>query len=284
MLAFWVGQRCDFLKLDGNEAKVMEPKNQRGIQPAHSKLCCFDVTFNKEDSYTAVLWCPQGTLSIPEEPNGPALPPSTDETNEEAPVTGLSPIYFSTCGSFLYSKTWGAFARALAVTDPSTPLAGRAVLDSFRLDALAASGGSWMLPKEHPQVMHEDMLYAVGRHRLKIFRICTYVVLGWVADADNLGWPVIPDEKEAPQPKDPTWYRCVLCAILKSMSTWHTALYWPKGGDECFILVLFPTPESRSCSRMPTVIYTMRSWLDVYCPEKGFEIEWLRGHASGCPY
>lgn len=45
--------------------------------------------------------------------------------------------------------------------------------------------------------MHEGVLYAVGRgrHRLRIFRIRTYVVLGWAAGADNLWWPVIPDEK-----------------------------------------------------------------------------------------
>lgn len=64
-----------------------------------------------------------------------------DQTNEEAPVTGLPPIYFSTCGSFLFSETWDTFAWVSAITDPSAPLSGRAVLDSFRPHALPAPGG-----------------------------------------------------------------------------------------------------------------------------------------------
>lgn len=266
----------------------------------------------------------RATLFIPGKPNGPSSPPSTDETVKEAPVTGLPPIYFSTCGTFLFSRDWDAFAWVKDVKSHDVVLSGRAVLDSFMEEAAEArkadesrrvvrapnadearrteathttdtSGstepepapGQWLLTEMHPPVMYEGTLYAVGRHRLKIFRIRTYIVLGWAADADNLWWPVIEDpKKEAPQPKDPTWYRRVLCAIPQSMSTWRAVLYWPPGRDACFTLVLFPTPESRSSAAesMPTVIYTTRSWLDVYSPNNGFGIEWLRGHASGCPY
>jgi len=137
----------------------------------------------------------------------------------------------------------------------------------------------WELPKLHPHIMYENVLYASGRHRFKIFRIRTYIVLGWSAEANNLF--------AHPVPKF-TWYRRVLCAVPQSMSTWQATLIWPTAAKREHYLAVVLFPPSGGDVRLPQVIHTPLKFykLQVTNIKKNDDDDdgWLRGHAFGCPY
>jgi hypothetical protein len=137
----------------------------------------------------------------------------------------------------------------------------------------------WKLPRLHPRIMYENVLYASGQHRFKIFRIRTYIVLGWSAEGNNLF--------ANPVPKF-TWYRRVLCAVPQSMSTWQATLIWATASnpEHYLAVVLFPPPGEDV--RLPQVIHTPLKFVQLQVTnikKNGDDDDgWLRGHAFGCPY
>ena len=126
------------------------------------------------------------------------------------------------------------------------------------------------IPPNHPRIMKENRLYATGEHRFKIFKIRSYLVLGWSADGTNL-WSKLGET--------PTWYRRVLCAIPLSLGNWRAALIWPKAPRQ-LLTVLFYPPESCTDPRLPVSITTHLQAAQLNPDYPG----WLQGHAGGCPY
>lgn len=227
---------------------------------------------------------------------------------------GLAPLHFSTCGQFAFSEGWNCFAWVKDLENPVSRLSGRRVVKTFtteiqqllqRFDCAAQEEldkhllelrregdnnpnsvyttveprPQWTLPELHPRIMYENVLYASGQHRFKIFRIRTYLVLGWSAEGNNLF--------AHPVPKF-TWYRRVLCAVPQSMSTWQATLIWATASnpEHYLAVVLFPPPGGDV--RLPQVIHTPLKFvqLQVTNIKKNDDDDdgWLRGHASGCPY
>jgi hypothetical protein len=118
--------------------------------------------------------------------------------------------------------------------------------------------------------MKENRLYAAGQQRFKIFKIRSYLVLGWSADGMNL-W----ENKDSL----PTWYRRVLCAIPLSLGNWRATLVWPKAPSQLLMVLLHP-PETLADPRLPVSITT-----NLRVSQMGPEHQgWLKGHAAGCPY
>jgi len=184
---------------------------------------------------------------------------------------------------------------------------GRTVLLGFSMDK-SRSENLWREPSQrHPLVMYEDVLYAVGQQRFKIFRIRTFLVLGWSADGLNLFVPAkglatkakVAQENKAEEEEKPhvkshskfTWYRRVLCAIPNSLSSSTAILVWPRPWNlrHHLTVILFPKADSKEIS-FPKVIFSpltpvsLQSDDDWKDENHDYKDGWLRGHAFECPY
>lgn len=194
-------------------------------------------------------------------------------------------MYFSTCGKFLYSANWDIFANVQDLLDPTSIPDGSKVLESFKSEL--EEKRVWKeVPQNHPEVLFEDVLYASGQNRFKIFRVRTYLVLGWSADGNNLYYPQPQNDELAY-----TWYRRILCAIPRSREMWKATLIWPgpyRSLDHLSV-VLFPAPDSVEY-QLPRIIFTPLTAINLLAEEGNKDANgddtdgWFRGHAFGCPY
>ncbi|KAF2676314.1 hypothetical protein K458DRAFT_183124 [Lentithecium fluviatile CBS 122367] len=248
-------------------------------------------------------------VTLPKRDEGKASPPSTRQTQSSEQDTDQAPVYFSNCGSYLYSRTWDIFADLADLLDGAQWPRAETVIRGFKQDTIRA-GTPWKtINPSHPRVMYEDVLYAAGQHRFKIFRIRTYVILAWAADGMNLYKEPVPfvdpgsQEAESPEAKSSfvpetkdvrgpsTWYRRVLCAIPKRFANWTSTLLWPSSGHGRLIVVLFPS--DRKEVEAPKILFCPDT-VDNLDPDETRTVKtgghvvhrdgWIRSHASGCAY
>jgi hypothetical protein len=261
-------------------------------------------------------------VPFPKRDQGKASPPSTRETQFKENEDEQAPLYFSECGSYLFSRTWDQFADLFElVEDPMLPPRYESVLRSFKQD-FVQRGTPWKsIHTDHPRVMYEGVLYAAGQHRFKIFRIRTYIVLAWAADGRNLyEYPVpfvdsqhhedresagagaspsmtsiigteVVKTSEAKDDNPPTWYRRVLCAISLPYANWTATLIWPATGESRLIVVLFPPNPQETVA--PTLLFCPDTVNKLDPDETQTEVHaghvvhtdgWIRSHAAGCAF
>src|SRR5690606_31641664 len=101
----------------------------------------------------------------------------------------------------------------------------------------------------------------------KIFKIRSYLVLGWSADWKNL-W------QNLEQDNRPTWYRRVVCAVPLSLSRWRAILIWPRPKDERLTVILYP-PESLKIPSLPVSIMSPLSFKKLSPTDRSKG--WLKG-------
>ncbi|KAG8795669.1 hypothetical protein FRC17_008110, partial [Serendipita sp. 399] len=214
-------------------------------------------------------------------PNGPASPPSTENTSIQI-NSESSPKYrhiktqypagdedfafqWSCCSRFLYNQSWNRFVEV------STLDQGPQENRPFIYQLSDQEGVNWnSISSERPVVMEEDVLYAADQQRFKIFKIRTYLVLGWSADGTNLWWKKLDRT---------TWYRQVICAIPLSLINWRATMIWPKAKDHRLVVVFHPV-ETGEELQFPVSISSPLLSKEIV-PEY---VGWLKGHAAGCPY
>jgi hypothetical protein len=173
---------------------------------------------------------------------------------------------YSCCSLYLFNQAWNRFVD---VQDADPDMGGIHLIEQLS----KGKSDPWVsISSDHPLVMKENRLYAAGQQRFKIFKIRSYLVLGWSAEGTNLWWEKLDKLK-------PTWYRRVICAIPLSLGNWRATLIWPKMPNESLTVLLHP-PESFMDPRLPVSIATPLKPSQMGPKYPG----WLKGHAAGCPY
>jgi hypothetical protein len=244
---------------------------------------------------------------------GIASPQSTKETQaseESGTSTSFNPeaphpltmvrldhleVQFSTCGRYIYSQDWDLFALTDDLRKPHQVPDPIHVLNSFQTYSAALPDPWSAVDPAHPRVMCEDVLYACGQQRFKVFRIHAFAILGWAGDGTNFF-----DMPQAAEPQDEdskgtttttrdfTWYRRTLCTIPMDFATWRLWLVWPARAEQRVFAVMMPVDDKDDTH--PTVIYC-RDRVEDLRPDpedidkkEGHLDRWIRSHAGGCAY
>ncbi|KAK4225655.1 hypothetical protein QBC38DRAFT_546656 [Podospora fimiseda] len=222
---------------------------------------------------------------------GKASPPSTRDSLSTITEAGQDPLYFSTCGRYIFARTWDIFANLSDILDVNSTPRGMPVLDFFAAEIALSKpiGGPWaQISPQHPRVMYEDVLYSAGQQRFKIFRIRTYISLGWSADGSNY-FVTCPDQPTFQF----TWYRRVLCAIPKGFASWSATLLWPSETSSYrrLVVIMFPTGGDTASVDRPKVIFTPVTGESLVPDESYLDDSgtvhldgWIRSQAAGCAY
>ena len=275
-------------------------------------------------------------VTLPKTDEGRSSPPSTREGGFVATKSGMSgipphsfyfcrslrsqraklirtfaqdgaPMYFSKCGKYIYHTEWDRFASLGDLLNlDNEPNASR-ILSMFKGE-VEKMGDPWStISPSRPTILYEDVLYAAGQQRFKIFRIWSYIVLGWAADGNSFfrpppyeseppaadatakgadepssattaaapgppsaTVPMSPGDQPAASASDFTWYRRVLCAIPKNFASWTATLCWPKNDRHRLAIVMFPV--SSTDLALPKVIFCPVTPADLNPKPKGVKL------------